>query len=107
MSKAIIGMSVAFVLFRGISAESLQTPTSPELKVLGRLAGDWRIVGVSRQGDLGESKFTEFGVTKWSLQGRYVEQRVTDSDGKREVALSLSGPTIRRQRSTRRGVSLR
>ncbi len=84
MSRAIIGTSVAVLIFGGMSAKA-QTPKSPELKVLDRLVGSWRIEGVERQANGDEKKITATVVSKWSLQGRYVELRITGSDGKEEA----------------------
>lgn len=87
MSRAIIGTIVAVLIFGGMSTEA-QTPKSPELKVLDRLVGSWRVEVVARQANGEEKKSTATGVAKWSLQGQYIESRTTDSDGK-QVALSL------------------
>ncbi len=54
------------------------------LKVLDRLVGPFRSESVERQANGDEKKSTGTSVTKWSLQGRYVESRGTDSDGKQE-----------------------
>ncbi len=86
MSRATIGMSVAVLIFGGMSAKA-QTPKSPELKVLDRLLGSWRSESVVRRADA-EKKRTATLVTKWSLQGQYIESRTTDSDGKQR-SLSL------------------
>ncbi len=87
MSRAIIGTSVAVLIFGGMSAKG-QTPKSPELKVLDRFVGSWRGESVERQANGDEKKSSDTSVTKWSLQGRYIEVRATDSDGK-EGALEL------------------
>ncbi len=88
MNRAIIGMSVVVLIFGGMSAKA-QTPKSPELKVLDRFVGSWRLEVVSWQGQRDdEEKSTGAVVTKWSLQGRYNELRATDSDGK-ETFLQL------------------
>ena len=87
MSKAIIGTIVAVLIFAGMSGKT-QTPKSPELKVLDHLVGSWRYEVVERQANGDENKSTATTVTKWSLQGQYIESRVTDSDGK-QVALNL------------------
>ena len=87
MSRAIIGTSVAVLIFGGMSAKA-QTPKSPELKVLDRFVGSWRNESVGRQANGEEEKSTDTSVAKWSLQGRYIEERGTDSDGK-ETFLSL------------------
>jgi hypothetical protein len=85
MSRAIIGTSVVVLIFGGMSAKA-QTPKSPELKVLDRLVGSWQVVEKQANGD--EEKSTATVVTKWILQGRYIELRGTDSDGK-QVVLEL------------------
>jgi hypothetical protein len=54
------------------------------LKVLDRFVGSFRSESVERQANGDEKKSTGTSVTKWSLQGRYVESRGTDSDGKQE-----------------------
>ncbi len=54
------------------------------LKVLDRLVGSFRTESVERQANGDEKKSTGTGVTKWSLQGRYIESRGTDSDGKQK-----------------------
>ncbi len=88
MSRAIIGTSVVVLIFGGMSAKA-QTPKSPELKVLDRMVGSWRLELVSWQGQRDdEEQYTEAIVAKWSLQGQYIENRVTDSDGK-ETLLHL------------------
>ncbi len=88
MSRAILGTSVVVLIFGGMSAKA-QTPKSPELKVLDRMVGSWRLESVSWQGQRDdEEKSTGAVVTKWSLQGRYIESRPTDSDGK-ETLLHL------------------
>ncbi len=72
-----------------IESPKAQTPNSPELKVLDRLVGSWRVEQVQRQANGDEEKGTGTTVVaKWSLQGRYIEIRATDSDGK-EGALEL------------------
>ena len=76
--------AVATLWLVPLSVARTQTPKSPELKVLDRLVGSWRVEIVSGA----EEKSTAAVDTKWSLQGQYIEQRVTDSDGK-ETALSL------------------
>ena len=65
-----------------------QTPKSPELKVLDRFVGSFRDELVTRQANGDEEESTGTGVAKWSLQGQYLEQRATDSDGK-QTALHL------------------
>ncbi len=77
-------LAVATLWLVPLSVARAQTPKSPELKVLDRLVGSWRVEIVSGA----EEKSTAAVDTKWSLQGQYIEQRVTDSDGK-ETALSL------------------
>ncbi len=85
MSRAIIGTSVAVLIFGGMSAKA-QTPKSPELKVLDRMVGSWRVDVVSWQGQRDdEEQSTGAVIAKWSLQGQYIELRVTDSDGKEEL----------------------
>ncbi len=93
MSRAIIGAIVAVLILGGMSAEteppeSPKPLRSPELKVLDRLVGSWRYEIVEGQANGDEKKSTATTVTKWSLQGQYIESRVTDSDGK-QVALNL------------------
>ena len=90
MKKAIIGTSVAVLIFAGISAVAQtstppDSPRSPELNVLDRLAGSWRFEIVERQPNRDEKKSTPTGVGKWSLQGKYVEFRITGSDGKEDI----------------------
>ncbi len=85
MSRAIIGMSVVVLVFGGMSAKA-QTPKSSELKVLDRMVGSWRVESVSWQGQRDdEEQSTGAVITTWSLQGQYIELRVTDSDGKEEL----------------------
>ena len=74
------------IIFGGMSAEA-QTP-SPELKVLDRFVGSWRLEVVSGQANGDQEKSTLACVFKWSLQGQYIEARLTDLDGK-QIALSL------------------
>ncbi|MEE9128483.1 MAG: hypothetical protein V3T84_00565 [Phycisphaerales bacterium] len=90
MSRAIIGTVVAVLIFAGMSVETQapKPPKSPELKVLDHLVGSWRYEVVEGQANGDEKKSTATTVTKWSLQGQYIESRVTDSDGK-QVALNL------------------
>ncbi len=90
MSRAIISTIAAGLIFGGMSAETktLKSRESPELKVLDRLIGSWRYEVVEGQANGDEKKSTATTVTKWSLQGQYIESRVTDSDG-RQVALNL------------------
>ena len=90
MSSAIIGTIVAVLLLGGMSAvaQTSKPSKSLELKVLDRLVGSWRYEVVEKQANGDAEKSTATTVTKWSLQGQYVESRVTDSDGK-QVALNL------------------
>ncbi len=90
MSKAIIGTIVAVLILAGISAvaQTSKPSKSPELKVLDHLVGSWRYEIVEGQVNGDEKRSTATAVTKWSLQGQYIESRVTDSDGK-QVALNL------------------
>ncbi len=90
MSKAIIGTCVAVLIFAGMSAETQTTKPqeSSELKVLDRLVGSWRHEVVEGQANVDEKNGTSTVVAQWSLQGQYLESRVTDPDGK-QVALSL------------------
>ncbi len=81
MSRAIIGMSVVVLILGGISAKA-QTPKVSELKVLDWLVGSWRTETVDRRANGDEEKSTGAAVNKWSLQGRYIELRLTDLDGK-------------------------
>ena len=97
MKRAIIGTSVAVLILAGISvgmsaeshtSESSKPTKSPELKVLDRMVGSWRFEIVEKQANSEESKSTPTGVGKWSLQGKYVEFKITGLDGK-EVILHL------------------
>ena len=87
MGKVIIGTSVVVLIFGGMSAKA-QTPKSPELKVLDHLVGSWRNESVVTQANGDEEESTDTSVAKWSLQGRHIEERGTDSDGK-ETFLGL------------------
>lgn len=55
------------------------------LKVLDRLVGSWRFEIVEKQANGDERKSTATGVGKWSLQGKYLEFRITGSDGKEAI----------------------
>ncbi|MFQ5932485.1 MAG: hypothetical protein ACE5MM_08765 [Nitrospiraceae bacterium] len=94
MKRAIIGTSVAVLILAGISggmlaetqtSESSKPTKSPELKVLDRLVGSWRFEIVEKQANGDERKSTPTGVGKWSLQGKYLEFRITGSDGKEAI----------------------
>ncbi len=87
MRRLIIGTSVVVLIFGGMSAKA-QTPKSPELKVLDHFVGSWRNESVVRQANGDEDRSTDTSVAKWSLKGRYIKERGTDSDGK-EGALEL------------------
>ncbi len=84
MKRAIIGTSVAVLILAGISAVA-QTPKSPEMMVLDRLVGSWRMEMVEWQPNGDEKKSTGTSVGKWSLQGQYLEIRITGSDGKEDI----------------------
>ena len=84
MIRAIIGMSMAVLILAGILAEA-QTPKSSVMMVLDRLVGSWRIEGVEWQPNGDEKKSTATSVGKFSLQGQYLEIRITGSDGKEEI----------------------
>ena len=97
MSRAIIPAFVAVLILAGISGgmsaetqtpESSKPTKSPELKVLDRMVGSWRAEVVEVQAGGEDEKATATFVAKWSLQGKYIEFRITDSDGK-EVILHL------------------
>ncbi len=90
MKKAIIGTSVAVLIFAGISAVAQtskppDSPKSPELKVLDRMVGSFRMEIVERQANGAEEENTATGVGKRSLQGQYLEFRIADSDGKEAI----------------------
>lgn len=67
------------------SVAKAQTPKSPELKVLDRLVGSWRIEVDETMGLPSGIRNGATVVTKWILQGRYIELRVINSDGKQVV----------------------
>ena len=77
-------LAVAPLWLVPLSVARAQTPRLPDLKALDRLVGSWRVEIVSGA----EEKSRAVADTKWSLQGQYIETRVTDSDGKK-TALSL------------------
>lgn len=82
-------LAVAILWLVPLSVANAQTPKSPELKVLDRLVGSWRLEEVERQANGDEKKNTAILITKWSLQGRYIEVRGTESDGKKQNSLNL------------------
>ncbi len=91
MKRAIIGTSVAVLILAGISGgmsaetQSSKQTKSPELKVLDRMVGSWRFEIVEKQANGDERKSTPTAVGKWSLQGKYLEFRITGSDGKEAI----------------------
>ncbi len=60
-------LAVATLWLVPLSVARAQTPKSPELKVLDRLVGSWRLEEVERQANGDEKKDTGTVVTKWSL----------------------------------------
>ena len=73
---------------RTVLVAKAQTPKSPELKVLDRLVGSWHIEVDENLGlppGIGDEATI---VTKWILQGRYIEIGIINSDGK-QVVLEL------------------
>ena len=78
-------LAVATLWLVPLSVVKAQTPKSPELKVLDRMVGSWRLEIVKTQPNGDEEKSMLTAVGKWSLQGKYVEFRITGSDGKEEI----------------------
>jgi hypothetical protein len=87
-------LAVATLWLVPLSVAKAQTPKSPELKVLDRLVGSWRIELVERQANGDEKKTTATVVAKWSLQGRYIELRPTDSDAGLQLWTYDSDPGV-------------
>jgi len=67
------------------SVAKAKTPKSPELKVLDRLVGSWSIEADETMGLPSGIRNGATVVTKWILQGRYLELQVINSDGKQVV----------------------
>ncbi len=78
-------LAVASLWLVPLSVVKAQTPKSPELKVLDRMVGSFRMEIVERQANGDEEENTATGVGKWSLQGTYLEFRIAGSDGKEDI----------------------
>ena len=77
----LVVLAIATLWLVPLSVVKAQTPKSPELKVLDRMVGSWRLEIVEKQANGDEEKSTATGVGEWSLQGKYVEYRITERDG--------------------------
>ena len=85
INALLLVLAVATLWLVPLSVAKAQTPKSPELKVLDRLVGSWRFEIVEKQANGDERKSTPTGVAKWSLQGKYLEFRITGSNGKEAI----------------------
>ena len=81
----VVVLAIATLWLVPLSVVKAQTPKSPELKVLDRMVGSFRMEIVERQANGDEEENTATGVGKRSLQAQYLDFRITESDGKEAI----------------------
>ena len=75
-------LSIAALLLSCFASLFAETPASPELKVLDRLAGWWRFEATTHEAEWTpeEKHATGTNLCTWSLGGRFLEEKGTDTE---------------------------